>query len=903
MRFVAAAAAILLLAQLSGRGTAFPVDDQLAYDRMVATHDALKAQLASTGSTLSQMFDAGRASQTATIDAPSTPSGRPAALTVWAPGQTKPPSGPPTGWPPALAADLRTQLDALDLNRVAAVEIRFGAASGAPGFGSTKIAWTQSEAMRWKTELRTTNKIPRDGGLVLLEGGKLRFRTHANVLADTELDVCGKSYCLRFTDPAHKPAGTGETVPLPFSPSPLFTTTWKLAYNGGEAFYLTINPTKVMLKGSSGLRIPTGKLELDPAEPRRANEIVTGGGIDGTELRQILLDADIAFKSADLGYDVKAGIKKPTPATPDDLPDPLAPPKHASSRWCRYAWQSGDQALDLTPRGVAFVGSSIRAEAEPMRLVDGELQPYPAGRWCGRAEAVAKQLNAQVAAGTAPASVAKLAAVASIQTFARFVRDNRMKTTPAFAASLESNPPMAADKLPPPARWTSGIRSNVQPVVRLDYRVDPETGLPRRYLIFYGPITPALIDQFIKELDRIEVLAMIPRSRGGHDFNIVERELQALQRKLANMHGARILSPLGPTAPASGRWLALGIEPIDLPVTIHGGVLLAASARAREAAIRNSTLLYPDGKPLFRATATGDLHFWSFQQPGWSAGKHAGEHLELRGATVIGRHADRGTLRFVVQGKEVSSRREVRFPPKLPGYPNGVEWTHSLAHHGVQVDLGFASWTDADGNPQAKPMRYQQLINTPHLPTQDLLVQITSIDVTNGLWLVEVHAPFAPVLQQVEQRHRDASKSQDPAAMSAAIADAVQWGAHEEAGRWLEALDARLPSTSSDTLLAAQATEHSVFAEILVALAREELAKLPDKVIRSRDQLLVPLAALAKIVRALPPPRAREIEKAVVDKLKQLDPAASDLKKLIGEQRAEHIRRYRIAHALTGGQP
>ena len=893
---------LVLIANLVSRGTAAPPLGQLSYAARVATSEAVNALLTSNGTMLPPASGVGAMALGNNLPVPEN---KTATISLWTDLPSLP-SGPATSWPSDLQAELRAQLDFIDPRLHTSLDIRFTDVAGAPLKGASPVKLTGEQGYKLKQELRHSPRLPRDGGLVYLAGGQFRFRNDANVLADTQLDTCGGKYCLRFSDPTQNPNGTGATVDLPFQPNSLFTAVWNRAYQGKDAFYLSINPKQSYLTGSSSTDIPTSKLEFyDNDSDKAANEIVTAGDVDKSEIGAILLAADVAFKSADLGFDVTSGKPIAQPID-DELPDPFDP-RAATSRWCRYAWQSADQRMELTPRGVSFTSASIRAESEPMHLVAGKLKPAPSGGWCAKSKALAERLNAQVLRGNAPTAVMRLAEVANIQNFAFFARTNRLALTPNFQASLLNHPEKPQPKLP---KWTSGIRSKIQPAIRLDYREFPPDGEPLRVLLAYGDLTPAQLARLNVEQESIARASRItnpdiPTDTQKHSSAIVEQRLEALVEKLAKDFGARKLSPLGPKAPVTDRF-RFGIAPAPSPVIIHGGVLLGRLTSAKAKALLNSSIVRPDtGAPIFRATGAGSLHFWSTP---WKtrAGESTGaeEHIEIRGGTLVGRYADEGKLRFVIQGKQVNARHEARFT-KSAKYPQGLEWIQSIAHQGAPANVGVVAWK-TDGGSEVKASTYDDLLHSLQLPIQDLRLRMAVIDTLAGLWLIEIQVPLYPIRERLDEHFRHARDDKDITKLNSAIADASLWGAHEDAKRWYEASRELISRDSADTLLEMQLSQNQMFTEFLVLTAAVQLAKLSELTsIKSQDQIRAGLDLITRIAQAMPPPLEFELENQAVKVLDKLavSPQSPGVTKLITAQRGDHIRRKQISQALLGLTP
>jgi hypothetical protein len=827
----------------------------------------------------------------------------PLALTLWSPDHPHP-KGPPGKWPAPLRTELRHLLDSIDLSQERPVELRV-ARSAAPDDHDPVIRLSHDEVVALHADLHKS-VAPRKGGMVYLIGGQLVFRNSADAFADAKLDVCGNRYCLRFASPTLNPVSLGDTVDLPFSPSFLFTATWQLTHgNDANALYLSINPLRKTLAQDDPSTAPSTRLELDPPPAQRANEIVTAGGIDGTELGKIFLDADVAFKSASLGFDVLAGHSGPTVLADKDLPDPLTETSPVAGRrlFCRYAWQSNSQTLEPGNGVVRLSGPAIRAEAEPMRLVDGDLAPAPNGSWCGPAKALAGRLNDQLRRGKVAPAIAQLNLIGSIQNLAVFARQNHMEMTEAFEQSLRDHP---AQKAVPLSKWTSGIRSHVQPVLRLDYRRGAD-GNARRVIAVSadGDDLEAFLPAMEAWTRRIKQAA--ERSPGKYDKKIVEREQRVALQDLAKTWGARILAPQEDPLRFldADRDFLCCFDPIELPVEIHGGVLLRALQASKDAAALESTLLYPNGTPLFRADARDGLHFWSFRDPGPSAADiGAGEHLEIRGGRVIAHYAIDGKLRFVVQGKQVDARYEARLPDAAGGH-GIVEWTRSLAVHGALSDETQVVWLDPSSQGlQLRPVGSATSPGDPALPVDELRVKLYPLEGERDLWSVEVVVPFAPIEAELQRRYAAVSAGSDIDAIAKVIVDAGTWGAHDLAHAWNEELGDKLLSVDSvDTLYSDLLSDPEELDDIVALLVDIEDAWLSDahNLTGSRAAVVKHLDQLAALLQGLPPPLARDSYAHAATTLHAAAASTRDPQRraLLEARARDHERAGRIAAALV----
>jgi hypothetical protein len=892
---------LLALATDSRRSGAVKPCDQPGYCLVAGTTpEALEAQIRNNGTMFSAPYEAGRATVSGIdperVKLPFDRTPDPLLLTVWAPYDDPPDPKKPTRWPRALQADVHAQLASLDLSQVHEIELQFAGASGA---ADTSVKLSAKKAAALRTKLAKA-KIPKDGGLVDLRGGKWRFRQTTSVLADAQLDVCGTTYCLRFSSPDDNPAKTGETLELPFAPSPLFTVTWDLAYRQRvDAFYLSINPTEDTLRSDDPASFPTKKIRLTDSAAGMANEIVTRGGIDGTELGQILLDADLAFKSADLGFDVKVGRSSAATVSPDDLPDPMQPLPDGlgRSRWCRFAWQSNDQVLEPTKKGVRLSGPAIRAEAEPMRLRFGVLEPYPEGRWCADAKTLARKLNRSLEKGKARKEVAALERVASIQNLATFALANHVTPSAAFEASLSDNPPVKAKAVP---KGSSGIRSNTKSYVRLDYRRERDGTISRALFVYCSRVDCTEIDEAVKDV-RTELSKLHWGNKEGN-LEKAEAILERAQTKLAETFDLSVLPLLDDAreVPNGDFEFAAGANTIQLPVSIHGGVLLRAQ-QAERAALEATTLTL-DERPIFRVDAIGTLHFWSFDHDGWKADDFGpGEHLEIRDAKVRDRYAVDGTLRWVIEGKSLTARSEVRFPATT-NYPRGVEWTRSIARRGAVADVGIAAWIyGAEKAPFTTSLTSAQAREA-RLPVDALGVRLVPLE--GALWLVEVKLPYGAIADELVKRHDAAVSAADNVALSRAVQLANTFGARDLADRWREELFVE-SDPSRDTLFAEYAGDRYLFSMALKFAIADAVGWFDDATHLRKVKHVGPrLETVELLTTSLPPDIAGTFHARIAAQWRDAATTTKkkDVKKALLAAAKKHETLATIATALATGR-
>jgi hypothetical protein len=458
-----------------------------------------------------------------------------------------------------------------------------------------------------------------------------------------------------------------------------------------SAFYLSINPTKRFLQQmETGSRtVPTGALQYgsgpSPAGLRN-NEVVTAGGIETSIIGDILWRADVAFKSASLGYSVLTGTK--FVQTTGSLValgngDDEDFETDYENRWCRLYWTSGAQQIgaDPTLRTVRFSGDALAARAEPMELVNGELKDQPKGTWCAEPKRVAARL--QVAANARRSTFSELnqlQRLAEAQNFARWASENGIQTTAAFRKALQTSASVRV------TLWTSGVRSEPQHIVQVEQRL---TANPWVMGLHYGTTDISAVKPCISASYGSDVIDRAFQDMGFRkDLSGVWRYTPAqkplfakwmtgVASKIAKCSNRIVLPPSGDTAEEINAMTDSGTVGEEIvhsqPVDIHGGILLVKFADlARKQMLADGRLAVPDGRMLFSSVGE-ELHFWNLATSHGTIGPMS-HHVTLTAGTVVDLETADNRLRVPVKGAAGAILRQelrVHQTPKLLG---GLEW-------------------------------------------------------------------------------------------------------------------------------------------------------------------------------------------------------------------------------------
>jgi hypothetical protein len=667
-----------------------------------------------------------------------------------------------------------------------------------------------------------TGKGEPPGGMVYLTGSKMFTSGAATSLIGARVDRCGAVVCLRSAD------GTYIT---PLIVGPVFAEVWSRVYDRGiDAFYLSINPTKDYLRNQ------TLELEHVPADQLRfgyervagetaANEVVTAGDIERSRIGRILWEADVLFKSAGLGRDVLRALVPGETASPPDLAGGSLESGtendlelERKDRWCRLYWTSGSQELsvDQAAHTVRFKGDAVKAEAEPMALIEGQLQTVRGG-WCADSRALAKRLQRRANAPLpGDKRLAELKQVAEAQSFIRWMRDNGLSPTEALRDAIAEIPPDNRLQVP---RWTSGIRSDTPVVVQEERYVAAGTVNHYVHLSYADPDT--LTECAFPEWDTR--LADFPKAGYTYDaqekrwtredsaFSLEEsgflrRWMSGLSQRIARCAPAVVLPANGviqvEAESPSGR-SRFGIVPHLQPTYYHGGVLLGpptSQTFLERAWKREGALRQLDGRPLLQRSGDS-LHFWDAVGNLQDGSKEGAQHVVFQRAKIVDAFAMDGRLRFLVEAEAAGVvRRELRAAAVLD-HAQGLEWTSTqlvvdgglifskaVAPCGVAgaIDCVVAApWTEAD-------MR-AALAEQPALWSAIRMARIAP-----SVWLVDLDVM---AIGEELNRRWNALDSTDPAAALALLRAFGHWGFDSYVGSRATDLVARIAGDTEDPTL------------------------------------------------------------------------------------------------------
>ncbi|MEP6849059.1 MAG: hypothetical protein ABI999_09400 [Acidobacteriota bacterium] len=550
--------------------------------------------------------------------------------------------------------------------------------------------------------------VPR-GGMVYLSGGRLiPIGSTTNLIGGT-LDLCGQKPCIRVGD-------STTAYSLPFGMDALFSDVWsKVVDENVPSFYLSINPTKRMINSldTDIKRIPTDKLRTENDQIDKSlylNEVVTHGDIANSRIGQILWESDVMFKSQSLGFNVMTGTSASEAKVPTDLTrfpdsskeDPVEMFLNAAvpsqDRWCRLYWASGDQQISINGQGnIVFNGNAVIARSEPMRLVNGELEDYPQGKWCREPKSVAATLQRQanLPSGT-NRTLKDLRRLAEMQNFIVWAKNNEIVASEAFKQEVARMHSSVRYQIP---KWTSGIRTQrLPPFVQLEENYQGSI-FPSIHFANPSPGTMSCIkglwdDQYntfpLYGLHKEDKRGwQSPDSGVGDAF--IDGWMRDLVRKISSQCGARILEtiPSKSKTPATGRSFGLIPHTMYEPIEIHGGVILGVQAGFFENALKNGLLLSPSQKIVFQKD-NKDLHFWATQEdvksgPGL-------EHVVVKDGELTNISVPSGgMLRFEIKSKPYSLIRHELRSKRTNVFTKGVEWFEARSDEN-KIIYEKASW-------------------------------------------------------------------------------------------------------------------------------------------------------------------------------------------------------------------
>ena len=554
--------------------------------------------------------------------------------------------------------------------------------------------------------------LPR-GGMVFLQGDKLFPVGEATELLGGKLDLCGSKYCVK----TFEGAGGGAYL-LPFSPGPLFSEVWKRVIDERvDSFYLSINPTKEFLRSlDSGFdRIPSDRLRFGVGVPGggiRAHEVVTAGNIDKTQIGKILWEADVAFKSESLGFNVLTGQRGPFvsrsltqqgSASNSELNVPYR------SRWCRLYWTSGSQSIELdrTSKTVSFSGDAVIAKAEAMVLRGGKLDDEPSGTWCGDSKMVAESLQRQANSGRTALPVLKqLRQLAEIQSFVRWARENGITATDAFTQDVARHNTATRYEVPD---WTSGIKTDPPVVVQQQRRLDRTNLIEVVHISMADDsvVTPCFErywDAFMAKAkssatnyDEVKQAWMIPHDK----YPLIDSWVTEMAANISQCSRG-VLLKTGSVEPDenNGEYrqnqtlIDYALHP--QAVHMHGGVMLGMQRGFLEAATKKFGLLLSlDRRPYFQST-DGKLHFWNYINDHPTFGS-VGQHVVIDGGSVTKVTALSGRLTFEITTQPGAVVLQESRWGRAGIYAKGFEWAGARhASDGLWIRAD-AAWPCVEG--------------------------------------------------------------------------------------------------------------------------------------------------------------------------------------------------------------
>jgi hypothetical protein len=205
------------------------------------------------------------------------------------------------------------------------------------------------------------------------------------------------------------------------------------------------------------------------------------GEIQGTQIGQILWEADVAFKSKSLGFNVLTGEADASFASgAGDIVRMESSPGDGMipyrDRWCRLYWTSGSQRIKVNEASnrILFEGPAVLAQSEPMVMLGGDLVDYKKGTWCGESKSVAAALQEQANTGRGGLPVLRqLSDLAEIQTFVRWAHENGITPTAEFSQSVSQHDSADGRQVP---TWTSGIKLRTAPPVIIQQQLGRDRG-------------------------------------------------------------------------------------------------------------------------------------------------------------------------------------------------------------------------------------------------------------------------------------------------------------------------------------------------------------------------------------------------------------------------------------------
>lgn len=765
---------------------------------------------------------------------------------------------------------------------------------------------------------------PPAGGMVWITGDRLVTSATARAFSSGTVDLCGSLICVHDSE--------GDTFSTRYPLDGLFSEVWERVYERGvDTFYLSINPTRNFLDsgGTEESSIPSDRLVFGfetPGGPY-ANEVVTAGDIADSDIGRILWEADVAFKSSSLGFDVLAGMRRGRGGVPKGLAAGTVPFSQndlavdQKDRWCRLYWSSGvlQLSVDEAQHALGLTGDAVRARAEPMQLVAGELQDYPAGGWCEDAKAVAAELELEANdRGGSDGSVRELAYLAELQTLVRWMREDGMAPSPVLLEGLRRNVGPNGPTVP---RWTSGIRSQHEVLVQEERRSGR------------GRDTVHLVHVSLADAETLEDCVLPAWETQWTDFpaagyeydeatgtwegigesRFLKRWMERLAKRIVECSSGTLLPANGllgfDAARDASERTTFGIVPHLQAVHYHGGVFLGEPVTQPflTAAIEQGVLRDPSGHLLFQQHGE-NLHFWRGGNAEATEAR-AAQHVVFRGAQLRDAYAAGGRLRFLVEtvpGGIV--RRELR-ARNLEAFPTGLEWADAMQGEDGAPILAHAAWpclSGANGCLRAVEMPNEDLAQS--LEGESYVLEELMVTwLEDSTWVVDLDITS---VEGVLDGRWDALVSIDASAALGLAKAYENWGFMTNAAEKAELVMNALEGDGEDALLGG-GIFRSVEAEIRRMLFNAgwtlAVADITDQ-LRSREitpaEALESIDALELLLESLPHSLAaagwRDLEALVLECARRegLEPA---LQEVLASARARYESRARRSRALARG--
>lgn len=645
---------------------------------------------------------------------------------------------------PSMVSDINAHLASIGAADDAAVEVRVHDANW------SRVGTLQApRAADLRSHPRRGTRRPR-GGMVWLTGGEIAIPDQLAALEQPRLVRCGDRLCLEDAR-----AGRYE---LPVTIDALFVEIWDRAFDRGvETFYLSINPTEELmhLPGRAWNALHAERV-LRESDTRGNYRVVMLGDLERTQLGRVLYEADVFFKSAGLGLDVLRRGRVPGFSQPSYSAATLSRMVERSAegsrtrdmeRFCRFYWASEPQELRVEAGGrLTLRGRGATANSEAMVRRDAQLVPYPKGRWCRYAQAIAEELNATLDRGTSlPAPLSNLHRVASTQNLVSWLR-RAVGPSGVGADARELITSRRAEYTGPFApQFTSGVRTPDRTIVVADHRASPTlrfhvfstdrsaiSDALRGYQATFDELfarrmrgrCTASVAQCISDFERLSTDTAGPNGQTWHAPSSAAA-IREIEERMEETGGG------GTTTIATWR-----PEGHLLPVEAHGGCSLAPGLDER-------LVLLPSSQHPVLDIDDDSVRAWS--QSDDPAREVSLEYLRVNGVRVIDRWASEGTIRLLVEASARSTPRLVH-QVRLRDPQGAQEWIRTRALSGRSDERGWLIYAGArctsQSTPCFVPMTRAVLARTS--PSAHSQLALDVLPAGRGRWIVQVTSPSAP---------------------------------------------------------------------------------------------------------------------------------------------------------------